>query len=122
MPDRSTEEFQLEASSARTGTTAVNTTAYDVSRYTEGAILLSVTAGGGSSPTLTLKLYTKSADGNMWYLHSTLVSALSINTATATPLYIAYPITNFGEIIRIEHQMGGSSPTGTYEIRGVFKN
>lgn len=122
MPQSNTSEEQIKGTAAITNATVSYTGEKDVSRWIEAIILLNCNAGGGTTPTLTLTLQTKSDDQTKWYDHSTLVSALDVSGATTTALVKAYGITNFGSKIRVGYVLGGTSPTATIDISIIKKS
>lgn len=108
--DRKTNVITFLASGVRTAATA-QSTGFDVSAYTEGQILVNVTAESGVS-TLDITIET-SADNSTYYTHTTM----SQITATGT---VRQAITNFGKYVRINYTVGGTS--FTFSVTGVFKN
>ena len=127
MSDRNTKELELLALAAFTNTTEAFTTERDVARYAEILVLLRVTNKAGTSPTLTLKLYTKSVQlAKLFFTHSTIVNALDISTTDGTDannILTAYTFTNVGEKIRMGYKIGGTvSPSATFGLYVVGKN
>ncbi|MCX5824428.1 MAG: hypothetical protein NTY86_13215 [Deltaproteobacteria bacterium] len=108
--DRKTRVITLLSSGVKTAATA-QSTAFDVSSYTEGQIFIDVTVEAGTS-TLDITIQT-SPDNATWYTHTTVgqISAIG-QTRTA--------ITNFGNYMRINYVVGGTS--FTFSVTGVFKN
>ena len=110
-------EMELLPSAARTNATAANGADVDVSQFSEGEILLDVTAVSGTSPTLTLTLEVKSRLAAGYFTHTALESALAIAGAVKK----RYAVTNFGGIIRVVHNVGGTTPSITYSLTFVGK-
>lgn len=108
--DRKTRVITLLSSGVKTAATA-QSSAYDVSAYTEGQIFIDVTAESGTS-TLDVTIQT-SPDNATWYTHTT-VSQITATGQTRTA------ITNFGNYLRINYVVGGTS--FTFSVTGVFKN
>lgn len=108
--DRKTRVITLLSSGTYTAATA-NSTAFDVSAYTEGQIFVDVTAEAATS-TLDIIIQV-SPDNSVWYTHTT------VSQITATGQYRA-AITNCGNYLRINYTVGGTS--FTFSVTGVFKN
>lgn len=107
--DRATRVITFLSSGTRTAATA-QSSSFNVSAYTEGLILVNVTAEADTS---TLDIIIQSSDDNStWYTHTT------ITQITATGQYLE-AITNIGKYLRIYYTVGGTS--FTFEIAGVFK-
>jgi hypothetical protein len=108
--DRKTRVITFLSSGIKTAATA-QSTAFDVSAYTEGQIFIDVTVEAGTS-TLDITIQT-GPDNATWYTHTTVgqISAIG-QTRTA--------ITNFGNYLRINYIVGGTS--FTFSVTGVFKN
>jgi hypothetical protein len=108
--DRTTRVITFLSSGIKTAATA-QSSAFEVSAYTEGQILVNVTAEGGTS-TLDIIIET-SPDDSVWYTHT------AIAQISATGQY-RQAITNFGKYVRINYTVAGTS--FTFSITGVFKN
>lgn len=108
--DHATRTITLLSSGVKTAATA-QSTAFDVSAYQEGQILVDVTVEASTS-TLDIVIQT-SPDNVTWYTHTT------ISQITATGQY-RQAITNFGKYLRISYTVGGTSYT--FSVVGVFKN
>lgn len=108
--DRKTRVITLLSSGVKTAATA-QSTAFDVSAYTEGQIFVDVTVEAGTS-TLDVTIQT-SPDNATWYTHTTVSQISAIGQTRAA-------ITNFGNYLRINYVVGGTS--FTFSVTGVFKN
>lgn len=108
--DRKTRVITLLSSGLKTAATA-QSTAFDVSAYTEGQIFVDVTAEGATS-TLDITVQT-SPDNSTWYTHTTIGQITATGQTRAA-------ITNFGNYLRINYVVGGTS--FTFSVTGVFKN
>ena len=108
--DRKVRVVTFLASGIRTAATA-QSSGFDVSAYTEGQILINVTAEASTS-TLDIIIET-SDDDSTYYTHTTL----SQISATGT---VRQAITNFGKYVRLNYTVGGTS--FTFAAVGVFKN
>jgi len=108
--DRKTRAITFLSSGIKTAATA-QSTAFDVSAYAEGQIFIDATAEAGTS-TLDVTIQT-SPDNVTWYTHTT-VGQISATGQTRQA------ITNFGNYLRINYVVGGTS--FTFSIVGVFKN
>jgi len=109
--DRKVRVISFLSSGIRTAATA-QTTAFDVSSYTEGQIFIDVTAKV-DSPTLDVTIQT-SPDNATWYTHTAMTQI------TTTGQY-RQAITNFGKYVRLNHVVGATTSV-TYSAAGVFKN
>ena len=108
--DRKTRAITFLSSGLKTAATA-QSTAFDVSAYTEGQIFIDVTAEGATS-TLDITVQT-GPDNATWYTHTT-VGQISATGQTRAA------VTNFGNYLRISYTVGGTS--FTFSVVGVFKN
>ncbi|MFA5423043.1 MAG: hypothetical protein WC374_04230 [Phycisphaerae bacterium] len=108
--DHKTRLISFSSSGVKTAATS-QTSAFDVSAYSEGQIFVDVTAESGTS-TLDIIIQT-SPDNVTWYTHTT------ISQITATG-QTRQAITNFGNYLRIYYTVGGTS--FTFSVSGVFKN
>lgn len=109
--DRKVRVISFLSSGTRTAATA-QTTAFDVSAYTEGQIFIDVTATV-DSPTLDVTIQT-SPDNSTWFTHTAMTQI------TTTGQY-RQAITNFGKYVRLQHVVGATTSI-TYSATGVFKN
>jgi len=108
--DRKTRLVTFLSSGLKTAATA-QSSAFDVSSYTEGQIFIDVTAEVGVS---TLDITIQSSPDNVtWYIHTT-VGQISATGQTRAA------VTNFGNYLRINYTVGGTS--FTFSVVGVFKN
>ena len=108
--DHKTRVITFLSSGLKTAATA-QSTAFDVSAYSEGQIFIDVTVEGGVS-TLDVTIQA-SPDNVTWYTHTTVAQITGTGqTRTA--------ITNFGNYLRINYTVGGTS--FTFSVVGVFKN
>ena len=108
--DRKTRVVTFKASGIVTASTA-QTTGFEVSAYTEGQLLVNVTAEGATS---TLDITVQTSDDNSTYYDHTSCAQI-----TATGQYRT-AITNFGKYVRLSYVVGGTS--FTFAVVGVFKN
>jgi flagellar basal body-associated protein FliL len=108
--DRKTRFISFLSSGTYTVGTA-QSTAFDVSAYTEGQIFVNVTTKNGSS-TLDISIQL-SPDNLTWYTHTAMTQI------TATGQY-RQAITNFGKYVRISYVVGVTSYV--FDISGIFKN
>ena len=108
--DRKTRKIVFLSSGLKTTATA-QSTGFNVSAYTEGQIFIDVTAEGGVS-TLDITIQT-SPDNAIWYTHTTVAQITVIGEYRAA-------VTNFGNYMRINYVIGGTS--FTFSVTGVFKN
>ena len=108
--DRKVRVVTFLASGIRTAATA-QSSGFDVSAYTEGQILVNVTAESGVS---TLDIIIETSDNDSTYYTHTTMSQI---TATGKA---RQAITNFGKYVRLNYTVGGTS--FTFAAVGVFKN
>jgi len=108
--DRKVRAVTFLASGIRTAATA-QSSGFDVSAYTEGQILINVTAESGVS---TLDIIIETSDGDATYYTHTTMSQI---TATGK---VRQAITNFGKYVRLNYTVGGT--WFTFAAVGVFKN
>jgi hypothetical protein len=108
--DRKTRLITFLSSGIKTAATA-QSTAFDVSAYTEGQIFIDVTVEASTS-TLDITIQT-SPDNVTWYTHTTVGQISSIGQTRQA-------VTNFGNYMRINYTVGGTS--FTFSVVGVFKN
>jgi hypothetical protein len=108
--DRKTRAITFLSSGLKTAATA-QSTGFDVSAYNEGQVFVDVTAEGGAS-TLDITVQT-SPDNVTWYTHTTIAQITATGQTRAA-------ITNFGNYVRINYTVGGTS--FTFSVVGVFKN
>jgi hypothetical protein len=108
--DRKTRSITFLSSGLRTAATA-QSTAFDVSAYSEGQIFIDVTVEASTS-TLDVTVQT-SPDNVTWYTHTAVGQISAIGQTRAA-------ITNFGNYLRIQYILGGTS--FTFSVTGVFKN
>lgn len=108
--DRKTRVISFLSSGLKTAATA-QSTAFDVSAYSEGQIFIDVTAEASVS-TLDITIQT-SPDNTTWYTHTTVGQITAIGQTRQA-------ITNFGNWMRINYAVGGTSMT--FSVTGVYKN
>jgi uncharacterized protein YdaL len=108
--DRRTRLISLLSSGTYTAATA-QSTAFEVSAYTEGIIFVNATTRGGSS-TIDITIQT-SPDNLTWYTHTAM-------TQVTTAGQFKQAITNFGKYVRISYTVGGTSYI--FDVSGIFKN
>jgi hypothetical protein len=108
--DRKTREITMLASGTVTASTAY-TTGFHVSAYSEGQVLVNVSAEGSTS---TLDIIVQTSDDNSTYYDHTANAQI-----TATGQY-RYAFTNFGKYVRLKYTVGGTS--FTFAMVVVLKN
>lgn len=113
MPDRRTKKITLASSAARTANGAGS--AFDVGRFTEGLLFVEVTATAGTNPTLDLDLETGPADDDLGYIHT---EPAQITAAGKTLVKLS----NLGRWVRLSWQIGGGSPSFTFQAILAVKN
>lgn len=91
-----------------------NTGTIDVSGFDELSLYLSVTVASGTTPTLDV-VVEDSPDGDVWHTLSTFTQATGVTTEVKR-------ITNFGRFIKVTSTIGGTTPSFTYDLKGVGKN
>ncbi|MGD0020825.1 MAG: hypothetical protein ABSC54_00835 [Smithellaceae bacterium] len=108
--DHATRVISFLSSGVKTAAT-VQTSAFEVSAYTEGQIFVDVTVEASTS-TLDITIQT-SPDNITWFTHTAMTQI------TGTGQY-RQAITNFGKYVRLSYTVGGTSYT--FSVTGVFKN
>lgn len=108
--DHKTRVIAFLSSGLKTAATA-QSTAFDVSAYSEAQIFIDVTAESGTS-TLDIVVQT-SPDNVTWYTHTTIAQISATGQTRAA-------LTNFGNYLRISYTVGGTN--FTFSVVGVFKN
>lgn len=108
--DRKTRVVSFLSSGLKTAATA-QSSAFDVSAYSEGQVFIDVTAEAAVS-TLDVIVQT-SPDNVTWYTHTT-ISQITATGQTRSA------VSNFGNYMRIYYTVGGTSMT--FSVVGVFKN
>lgn len=88
----------------------------DVSRFTEGLLLINTTAVSGTTPSLTLSVETLDPVTNTWFTHPVSISAINSVSKTVVQL------TNFGHQIRLKWTVGGTNPSFTFSAVFVAKS
>lgn len=111
MPVNKKKEITLAASAARTAT-GNGTLEVDAHEYKQGAFYLDITAAGGTSPTLDVKVQTKDPVSGAWFdlVSFTQANAASKERKTVTGL--------LGNKLRVTWTIGGTSPTFTFSVGG----
>lgn len=112
MADRRTKTITLASASARTA--AGESAAFDIERFAEALIFIDVTAVSGSSPTLDFDVECGPADDEMAFIHT---EPAQITAAGKTPV----KLTNLGKWLRLSWDIGGSSPSFTFEAKITLK-
>jgi len=95
-------------------TTTGNGTNFTVGQFQEAIVMLSCTAASGTTPTLNAKLQT--FDGSVWY--DIPDSAFTQLTGTGSQ---AIKVNTFGSIMRVVWTLGGTTPSFTFSVIGIFK-
>lgn len=109
--DRKVSVVTFLSSATYSAGSAAYSSGFLVSAYTEGQILVNVTAEASTS---TLDIVVQTSDDNSTYYDHT-----TCNQITATGQY-RYAVTNFGKYVRLKYTVGGTS--FTFKAVGVFKN
>lgn len=108
--DRKARVITFQASGLKTAA-ITQSSPFEVSAYTEAQVFINVTAEAEPS-TLDIVIQV-SPDQATWFTHTT------VGQISATGQYRA-AITNFGNYIRVQTTVGGTSMT--FSVVGVFKN
>jgi len=96
-----------------TATTA-STAITGLGLYAEGQVFLNVTAKSGTSPTLNCAIQT-STDGTNYFTIADFNEATVVSTQHIV-------LTNFGNKLRINSVLGGTSPSFTFKITASLKS
>lgn len=118
--DRRVKTITLKASGATTG--SGQTTAFDVSEFTEAVCTLNITAVSGTSPTLDVKGEI-SSDNSTFFAHKNQGSAsqtvFTQKTATGKD---SLTFNQLGRYFRFDYAIGGTTPSFTWDAICMFKN
>jgi len=109
-----TREVEFAALSERTGSDASGTE--DLEDFIEGLLLVNVTAVSGTSPTLDIIVETRAPSSTAWHKLAAMPQITSTGPASAMSL------TNFGKLLRVRWEIGGTTPSFTFSIIGIFKS
>lgn len=93
---------------------------FDVSRFSEGLLLINITAMSGTTPSLTVFVETLDPVTNTWFPHSA-TGGKNGTQYTAVDKYVI-PITNFGQQIRLRWTVGGTGASITFSAVFVAKS
>jgi len=102
-------------SGTKTATGNTQATPQNVLRFKEGTFFLRCTAASGTSPTNTVTIQTKDPVGDYWL---PLVAFTQITAAGGEVKFVA---ANLGENLSVLYTIGGTTPSFTFTVYGVFK-
>jgi hypothetical protein len=86
----------------------------DIGQYTEGILLIDITAVSGTSPTLDIAVQTK--------INNTWVDIPDVTIAQQTAVNtLAVALINFGKDVRLSYTVGGTSPSFTLSSHLIVK-
>lgn len=109
---KSTAEVVIKESSATT--TNSQSASQDIGQYTEGLLLIDITAVSGTTPTLGITVQTK--------INNTWVDIPGVTIAQQTAIAtLAVALTNFGKDIRLSMTVGGTTPSFTFSAHFLAK-
>ncbi len=111
---RGTQNIQVLPSAART--TSAQSGAIDVGDYIEGLLLINITAASGTTPSMTLKVQAYDDANAVWY---DLPDSIAAQTAVGKVLV---RLANFGEQIRLDYAITGTTPSFTFSAQFVAKS
>lgn len=111
----STSERVLHASAAVTA--SGQSVGVDVSSYTEALLFVDITAVSGTTPTLDLTVQTYDFLSQQWFS----VPGVTISQQTASG-QVPVALTNFGETVRLNWVVGGTTPSFTFSASVVPKS
>lgn len=94
--------------------TTAGTSTTGLGIYTEGQLFLNVTAATGTTPSLTASVQG-STDGVNWFNLVTFTAATGVTTQNL-------PITNFGNKLRVNSVISGTTPSFTFSVTASFKS
>lgn len=86
-----------------------------VLRFREGTFFLRATAKSGTSPTLDVKVVSKDPGGDYWYQLAAFTQLTDVGGE------LKAVAANLGEYCSIEYTIGGTTPSWTFYVYGVFK-
>jgi hypothetical protein len=100
-------------------TSAGNSATFDVSRFTEGLILINVSAVSGTSPSLQFYVETYDPVNNLWFqLPGTMGQPAAITSAGSTVIQL----NNFGRTVRLRWTVSGTGASFTLSAVFVSKS
>lgn len=109
---KSTAEVVIKLSSATTANG--QGASQDVGQFSEGLLLIDITAVSGTSPTLDIAAQTK--------INGTWVDIPGVTIAQQTAVNtLAVALTNFGKDIRLDMTVGGTTPSFTFSAHLLVK-
>ena len=115
MENRKASRITLQASGAQTA--SGNGATIEAGEYTQALVTLNCTAVSGTTPTCTVLLQTSDDGGTTWY--NLPNGAFTQLTAIGTQvLQINVP---FGDTIRANWTIGGTTPSFTFAVKAVLK-
>ncbi len=88
----------------------------EVGEYKEALVTLNITAVSGTSPTLLVQIQASDDNGTTWY---NLPNAAFTSASTVSSQ--AIQINTFGDYIRAEFTIGGTTPSFTFGLKAVCK-
>ncbi len=112
MGDRRTKTITLAASAARTADG--ESTSFDVGRFTEGLLHIDVTAASGSTPTLDFDVEAGPADDALGFIHTEPAQITAVGKTLVK-------LVNLGKWFRLSWDIGGTTPSFTFEAKLVLK-
>lgn len=115
MDSRRASHLTLHASGASTVTS--HTSSIEVGEYLEALVCLNCTAASGTTPTLTVTIQASDDQGTTWY--NLPGGAFTQLTTTGTQ---AIQINTFGDYIRANYVIAGTTPSFTFALKVVGKN
>ena len=124
MPDDILTSQELQAirgvkillfSGTKTATGNTQATPQNVLRFKEGTFFLRCTAASGTTPTMTVKIQTKDPAGAYWL---DLTAFAELTAAGGEMKAVA---ANLGETLSVLYTIGGTTPSFTFTVYGVFK-
>lgn len=86
-----------------------------VLRFKEGTFFLRATAKSGTGPTLDVKIQTKDPGGAYWYDLATFTQLTNVGGEMKAVA------ANLGEYVSVLYTIGGTTPSWTFYVYGVFK-
>lgn len=88
----------------------------EVGEYREALVTLNITAVSGTSPTLAVQIQASDDGGTTWYNlpNGSFTSASTVSSQ-------AIQISTFGDYIRANFTVAGTSPSFTFGLKAVCK-
>ena len=93
--------------------------------YREGYVILNVTAASGTTPTLDVIIQTSPDEGVTWENFVTFAQKIAVGIETkrfSSYQAVAAGAGPFGDQMKVVYTIGGTTPSFTFSVKGMFKS